>query len=294
MHLLSASQISDVRQLDQLFILADKMKTDSFPVAARKLLGIVKDEGSTRTRCSFEAAMKRLGGEVVNLPLDNTSSVSKGESLERTVRVFSGYVDLILMRHSKRGVVQHCSSFSDVPVINGGDGDGEHPTQAILDVYTISREVGKVDGVKILIVGDLKCSRTVHSLLHLLKLYKDVKVYLCSPEEAVLHDEYKKGLDITEGTDFREMLSKDIDILYMTRFQKERREDGCKIPCYVLDKDLLVENCKVLHPLPSNDELPESFDNDPRARYFVQAKNGMYVRMALLGNFFKYGTFFNE
>jgi aspartate carbamoyltransferase catalytic subunit len=309
MHLLSTLQIESPEQLDILFREADILRRDPWSVgvdpvalARGRVLAIVKDEGSTRTRVSFEVAMKRIGGEVIVLELDKNSSVAKGETLEDTIRTISGYVDVIVMRHSQKGAVAKCASFSKVPLINAGDGDGEHPTQALLDMYTIKREVGRSHNLNIMIVGDLKCSRTVHSLLNLVSLHSNNNVYLCSPPEMGLPRDYlNKKIRCVEGDMFKEMLKrfgKDLDILYMTRLQKERYNKemwSVAAPYCALGEEeasYLGAECKVLHPMPRNGEIPTSFDSDPRAKYFDQARNGMFIRMALLSNLFRSGNFF--
>jgi len=322
MHLLSTKQIENREQLENLFKEANFLRHDPWscgvdPVTLARglVLGIIKDEGSTRTRVSFEVAMKKLGGDTVLLELDKNSSISKGETIEDTVRTMSEYVDAIVMRHSKKGMVQHCANYSSVPIINAGDGDGEHPTQALLDAYTIWREAGKLDNLNVMLAGDLKCSRTVHSLIHLLSLYPGNRFYLISPEDMQLPQEYKYlGMWYKEHKEMGDVLEDvNIDILYMTRLQKERYlssgevaeliKEGKtwyevpdkKVPYYTLTKNdvfHLPPHCKVLHPLPRNNEIPVSFDSDPRATYFRQAKNGLFVRMALLSNLFHKKDFF--
>ncbi len=315
MHLLSTMQYRSIEQLEQLFLRADQIRGEANWQVAKpllplsdKALAIIKDEGSTRTRVSFEIAMKRLGGLVTILDLDKRSSIVKGESLEDTVRTMSEYVDVIAMRHSEKGMVQRASNYSLVPVINAGDGDGEHPTQALLDAYTIRREVGRVSGVHIMMVGDMKCSRTVHSLINLLSLYPDVYLYFCSPPHMDLPDEYRRSLrksNLVEGDIFTEMLRQfghKLDVLYMTRLQRERRPSSwdksvaADLTSYyntLTDEEarLLAPKTTVRHPLPRNEDIPVAFDKDSRAVYFPQAKNGMFIRMALLNNFFTTGTF---
>jgi aspartate carbamoyltransferase len=291
---------------------------DLFYQARGKVLAIVKDEGSTRTRMSFEVAMKRLGGEVTLLELDKKSSVAKGETLEDTIRTVSEYVDVIVLRHSQKGAVEKASAFSMVPVINAGDGDGEHPTQALLDVYTMYKEFGGLDGINIMLVGDLRHSRTVHSLLHLLTLYKDVKVQLVSPPDLMLPAEYygmlrSKGIEPAASSILEKRLSLDTpDVVYVVREQKERREKKYmneKEICDMLagrpvdnspwkypvfgekEMKMLLPTAIVMHPLPRCEELPVTLDNDPRCAIWRQARNGMYIRMALLYNLFKHNTF---
>jgi aspartate carbamoyltransferase len=328
MHLLSTKQVQSPDQLSNLFKEANFIRHDPWAsgvditfLARGFVLGIIKDEGSTRTRVSFEVAMKKLGGDTVLLELDENSSVSKGESIEDTVRTVSEYVNAIVMRHSKKGMVGHCSEFATVPMINAGDGDGEHPTQALLDAYTIYRETGSLDNLNIMIVGDLKCSRTVHSLIHLLSLYHGNIFHFISPKDMKLPKEYlPPKWNFFEEEDLSKALKNHgnkIDILYMTRLQKERylsqneikrlydeghgnfkiinSNDYTPPSYYVLsDEDIsnLGSKCKVLHPLPRNTEIPIKFDSDPRAAYFRQVKNGLYIRMALLTNLFNKKDFF--
>lgn len=317
MHLLSTRQINSPSQLDNLFSLANKahdLKLDS----RSRVLAIVKDEASTRTRVSFEVAMKRLGGDVVNVQLDHNTSIAKGETIEDTIQTLGQYVDAIVMRHSVKGMVAQCANHSPVPVINAGDGDGEHPTQALLDSYTIFRELGRLNNLNIMMVGDLKCSRTVHSLIHLLCLYPHNTFTFVSPENLKIPSEYlPQQHECREESELSEALAKDgkkVDVLYMTRFQKERylsveevlEIDWTKqssmligkheIPAYYqltkVDIANLNLDCRVMHPLPRREEIPTFFDSDPRATYFRQVKNGMYVRMVLLYNLFTKGDYF--
>lgn len=300
MHLLSTRQIESSEQLDSLFNVANSIRCSN--LAKNKFLGIVKDEASTRTRISFEVAMKSLGGEVILLDLDNSSSIFKGETVEDTIMTMAENVDVIVMRHSQKGMIHHCSKFSSVPIISGGESDTEHPTQGLLDAYTIYKETGRLDNLNIMMVGDLKCSRTIHSLLYLLSLHKHNIIYLISPEDMKLPEEYFfNDLHFIHNSDFLESLTnigKKLDILYMTRLQKERYSENLdNNPYYCLgekESQYLGEACSVLHPLPRNKEISTNFDKDPRAAYFKrQIKNGKYIRMALLGNLFTKGTFLN-
>jgi aspartate carbamoyltransferase len=231
--------------------------------------------------------MKRLGGEVVNIHLDNTTSIAKGETIEDTIRTIGEYVDAIVMRHSQKGMVAHCAEISPVPIINAGDGDGEHPTQALLDLYTIKQEVGRTSNLNIMMVGDLKYSRTVHSLIHLLSLYKSNKFIFTSLEDMQVPEEYLPEEDTYTVTKWMTKNLKNIDVLYMTRIQKERwvNKKDFDESFYVLNSEALDAKTKVLHPLPRGKEIPISFDSDPRAAYFRQVKNGMFVRMAILDNY---------
>ncbi|CAI9295410.1 unnamed protein product [Lactuca saligna] len=252
-------------------------------------------EPSTRTRLSFESAMKRLGGEV--LTTENArefSSAAKGETLEDSIRTVEGYSDIIVMRHFESGAARRAAMTANIPVINAGDGPGQHPTQALLDVYTIEREIGKLDGIKVALVGDLANGRTVRSLAYLLAKYNDVKIYFVSPEVVKMKEDIKeyltlKGVEWEESADLKEVASK-CDVVYQTRIQKERfgeRRDLYEEARgkYITDRDVLgvmQKHAIVMHPLPRLDEITVDVDGDPRAAYFRQAKNGLYIRMALL------------
>ncbi|TXG69134.1 hypothetical protein EZV62_004069 [Acer yangbiense] len=252
-------------------------------------------EPSTRTRLSFESAMKRLGGEV--LTTENArefSSAAKGETLEDTIRTVEGYADIIVMRHFESGAARRAATTAGVPIINAGDGPGQHPTQALLDVYTIEREIGKLDGIKVGLVGDLANGRTVRSLAYLLAKYQDVKIYFVSPDVVKMKDDIKEyltleGVEWEESADLMDVASK-CDIVYQTRIQRERfgeRNDLYEEARgkYIVDQDVLrvmQKHAVVMHPLPRLDEIAVDVDADPRAAYFRQAKNGLYIRMALL------------
>ncbi|KAI8552898.1 hypothetical protein RHMOL_Rhmol06G0304300 [Rhododendron molle] len=252
-------------------------------------------EPSTRTRLSFESAMKRLGGEV--LTTENArefSSAAKGETLEDTIRTVEGYSDIIVMRHFESGAAQRAAATASIPVINAGDGPGQHPTQALLDVYTIEREIGKLDGIKVGLVGDLANGRTVRSLAYLLSKYEDVKIYFVSPEVVKMKDDIKdfltsKGVKWEESDDLMEVASK-CDVVYQTRIQRERFGERTDLyeearGKYIVDGAVLgvmQKHAVVMHPLPRLDEITVDVDADPRAAYFRQAKNGLYIRMALL------------
>ncbi|KAJ4842017.1 Aspartate carbamoyltransferase 3, chloroplastic [Turnera subulata] len=252
-------------------------------------------EPSTRTRLSFESAMKRLGGEV--LTTENArefSSAAKGETLEDSIRTVEGYSDIIVMRHFESGAARRAAATAEIPVINAGDGPGQHPTQALLDVYTIDREIGKLDGIKVALVGDLANGRTVRSLAYLLAKYQDVKIYFVSPEVVKMKDDIKdyltsQGVEWEESADLMEVAAK-CDVVYQTRIQRERFGERIDLyeearGKYIVDKGVLnvmQKHAVVMHPLPRLDEITVDVDGDPRAAYFRQAKNGLYIRMALL------------
>jgi aspartate carbamoyltransferase len=234
-------------------------------------------EPSTRTSASFHSAAIQLGYSVLPINEVTYSSVTKGETLEDTIRTIGSYVDLIVLRHNEKGAAKRAAEVSTVPIINAGDGNGEHPTQTLLDIYTIWKTFKKINGLTITLMGDLKNGRTVHSLIKILRHY-EVKINLISPDSLKLPKEYYKNSDIEYS-----IFPKDLqtDILYVTRVQKERgsKED------YKLSYDELInlpKNAIVMHPLPRAGEIPVVFDNDPRAKYFEQIKNGLLVRKALL------------
>lgn len=294
-HVISAAQFFDRPILAKLFASADAMRTgDHRNKLGGQVLASLFYEPSTRTRFSFEAAMQRQGGSVISTEAAaQFSSVTKGESLEDTIKVTAGYADVIVLRHPEVGSAERAAAVSTVPVINAGDGLGQHPTQALLDIYTIQHELGKVDGLTVALVGDLLNGRTIHSLLFLLGLYKVAKVYLVAPVKLQLPDEYrdylrKVGVEF-EDKDSLDFLDKSVDVVYMTRVQKERFEsvdEYEKLKDYfVLDKKVmnrLKDKAIIMHPLPRVNEIATEVDDDPRAAYFRQAENGLYVRMALL------------
>ncbi|KAL7584314.1 hypothetical protein Lser_V15G41921 [Lactuca serriola] len=252
-------------------------------------------EPSTRTRISFESAIKRLGGEV--LTTENArefSSAAKGETLEDSIRTVEGYSDIIVMRHFESGAARRVAMTANIPVINVGDGPGQHPSQALLDVYTIEREIGKLDGIKVALVGDLANGRTVRSLAYLLAKYNDVKIYFVSPEVVKMKVDIKeyltlKGVEWEESVDLKEVASK-CDVVYQTRIQKEHFGERSDIyeearGKYIIDRDVLgvmQKHAIVMHPLLRLDDITVDVDGDPRAAYCRQAKNGLYIRMALL------------
>ena len=261
-----------------------------------KILGLMFFEPSTRTRMSFETAMKRLGGEGIGFENSRSSSVSKGESIADTAKMFEGYSDALVIRHELEGVSKFISDIVDVPVINAGDGAGQHPTQTLLDLYTIRKEIGEIDNLKIALIGDLKYGRTVHSLSNALGLYKNVTIYLVSPPELkmpqeVFHDINKTNVKWIE-TDSIEKIIDDVDVLYVTRIQKERFgdiNDYLKIKgAYIINKKMLEgKDLIVMHPLPRIDEISTDVDNTKYNKYFTQAANAVPVRMAILKTLIK-------
>ncbi|MEF8874718.1 MAG: aspartate carbamoyltransferase [Candidatus Thermoplasmatota archaeon] len=286
-----------VAELDTIFDLADEM----IPVAEGekknddlygKLLATLFYEPSTRTRLSFEGAMKRMGGRCIGFAKPGTSSAKKGETLADTIRVASGYADLIVLRHHREGAARLASKFSDVPVINAGDGAGHHPTQTLLDLFTIREEKGEISDNHIGIAGDLKYGRTVHSLTHALSMY-DTELTFISPPSLRMPEEILKGLNgiSYHEVDTIEETLEDLDVLYMTRIQRERfpsskdYEEVARsyhIEKKMLDKIDTKSDLTILHPLPRVDEITADVDPTPYAKYFRQAANGIPVRMALL------------
>ena len=261
-----------------------------------KILGLMFFEPSTRTKMSFETAIKRLGGDGIGFDNSGTSSVSKGESIADTAKMFEAYCDALVIRHELEGVSKFISDIVDVPVINAGDGAGQHPTQTLLDLYTIKKEIGEIDNLKIALIGDLKFGRTVHSLSNALGLYKNVKIYLVSPPELkmpqeVLHDINKTNVT-WEEVDSIEKIIDDVDVLYVTRIQKERFgdiNDYLKIKgAYIINKKMLEgKDLIVMHPLPRVDEISTDVDNTKYNKYFTQAANAVPVRMAILKTLIK-------
>ena len=259
-----------------------------------KKLATLFFEPSTRTRLSFEAAMYELGGNVLGFSEAQSSSAAKGESVSDTIRTVGSYADIIAMRHPKEGAPMVASRKSTVPIINAGDGGHNHPTQTLTDLLTISREKGRFNDLTIGFCGDLKFGRTVHSLIGAMSRYKNVKFMLISPEELKI-PEYlkhevleKNGMEYVETTDLEAAMPQ-LDILYMTRVQRERffnEQDYIRLKdSYILTPDKLInakEDLSILHPLPRVNEISVAVDDDPRARYFEQVLNGKFIRMALI------------
>ena len=269
-----------------------EMKAEQRQEMARgKTLGYLFFEPSTRTTLSFQSAMALIGGTSFGIADATSSSIKKGESLADTVKIMSGYADVIVLRHSLDGASKFAAEISTKPVINAGSGTTEHPTQAILDLYTIKKELGKIDGKNIGIVGDLKYGRTVYSLLYGLSNY-DVNVHLISPESLKIRTDFtynlKGNLSYTESEDLDEYIE-DLDVLYVTRIQKERfpdEEEYLKVKgSYIIGQDVVNKMKKdaiLLHPLPRLDEIPTDVDFTKQARYFQQAEYGKFTRAAIL------------
>jgi aspartate carbamoyltransferase catalytic subunit len=257
-----------------------------------KVIATLFFEPSTRTRLSFESAINRLGGKIVGFSDASSSSVSKGETLHDTIKMVSSYSDLIVMRHPIEGSARFASEVASVPVINAGDGANQHPTQTLLDLYSIRKTQGKLEDLNIFLVGDLKYGRTVHSLMMAMSRWNATFNFI-APEELKMPDEFKfyldnLGLKYYEHSDFTDIISK-ADIIYMTRVQKERFSDPMEYEkvknVYVLRNSMLKNtkpNMRILHPLPRVNEIHPDVDSNPKAYYFEQALNGVYTRQAIL------------
>ncbi len=281
---------------DEILHILDVAKGFEADVSQRLLEGKVIAslffEPSTRTRLSFETAMNRLGARVIGFSDASNTSVSKGETLNDTIHMVSNYVDMIVMRHPLEGSARYASEVASVPVINAGDGANQHPTQTLLDLYTILQTQGTLEGLTINMVGDLKYGRTTHSLLQAMSHF-NTKFVFTAPEELKMPSEYKKvldklGIEYYETTRLEERLN-DCDILYMTRVQQERFTEPMEYEkvkdVYTLSASMLNgvrDNMKILHPLPRVGEIKEDVDQTKHAHYFKQAENGLYVRMAII------------
>jgi aspartate carbamoyltransferase catalytic subunit len=285
------------KEIDYIFTVAKKMEplaTKGSSLLKGKILATLFFEASTRTRLSFESAMHRLGGSTIGFAEAEIASVKKGENLADTIRTVENYADIIALRHPLEGAARLAAEFAKVPIINGGSGSEEHPTQALLDMYTMKKEMGKIDGLKIALVGDLRYGRTVHSLAYALSMY-DIELYLVSPETLKMRREVlqtikeKEKIPVTEKTSLEKIIPL-VDVLYVTRIQKERFPDPAEYAkvkgSYKINLETLKEakeNLIILHPLPRVDEIAPEVDNTHYARYFPQVWNGILVRMALLG-----------
>jgi len=260
-----------------------------------KVIATLFFEPSTRTRLSFETAINRLGGKIIGFSDSNSSSVSKGETLHDTIKMVSNYADMIIMRHPLEGSARYAAEVADVPVINAGDGANQHPSQTLLDMYSIMKTQGRLDDINIFMVGDLKYGRTVHSLLMAMSQFKNPIFNFVAPPELAMPDEYKlflsqKGIRYFEHLEFNEIINQ-ADIIYMTRVQKERFIDPVEYEkvknVYILKNEMLANtkpNVRILHPLPRINEIHTNVDNNPKAYYFTQARNGVFTRMAIIAH----------
>ena len=295
-HVVESQQFSRAL-LEELFTRTDEMRADPHRAAGRlqgRVMALLFYEPSTRTRLSFESAMLRLGGRTMGT--DNArefSSAAKGETLEDTIRIVAGYADVIVLRHHEAGAARRAAALSDVPVINAGDGRGQHPTQSLLDLYTIRDEIGRLDGVRVAVVGDLANGRTARSLAYLLSKFRDVEVWFVAPPQVAMGADIKAHLDQAgvpwHETQDLEAVLPEVDVVYQTRIQKERFTDEAAYEAvkgvYVIGPEAMARmrrDAILMHPLPRLDEIDPAVDADPRAAYFRQARNGVQVRMALL------------
>jgi len=291
----SLVSITDYNQDEMLQILdlaAEFEKQPNQDILKGHVVATLFFEPSTRTRLSFESAVNRLGGRIIGFSDSNSSSVTKGETLKDTILTVSNYCDLIVMRHPLEGSAKYASEVSPVPIINAGDGAHQHPTQTLLDMFSIRKTQGRLDNLKICMIGDLKYGRTVHSLLIAMSDFNPIFKFI-APDELKLPDEYKifldnKGIEYYEYKDLADNLN-DADIVYMTRVQKERFSDPLEYEkvknVYILRNSMLSKtkpNMKILHPLPRVNEINYDVDQNPKAYYFQQALNGVYTRMAII------------
>lgn len=292
--LVSINDYNKEEILKVLELAAEFEKNPNQNILTGKVIATLFFEPSTRTRLSFESAINRLGGHVVGFTDSSSSSVAKGETLKDTIKTVSNYCDLIIMRHPLEGSAKYSSEVATVPVINAGDGANQHPTQTLLDLYSIIKTQGTLDDLNIFLVGDLKYGRTVHSLLMAMSHFTTIFNFI-SPEELKMPDEYKLflenlGLKYYEHTDFTEIISR-ADIVYMTRVQQERFSDPMEYEkvknIYVLRKHMIRNtkpNMRILHPLPRVNEIHPDVDASEKAYYFQQALNGVFTRQAIISS----------
>ncbi|MBN2273829.1 MAG: aspartate carbamoyltransferase [Bacteroidales bacterium] len=293
----SLVSITDFSKSEYMKILSLAEEYERKPVRnllTGKVIANLFFEPSTRTRLSFESAINKMGGRIIGFSDSGSSSVTKGETLYDTIKIVSNYCDLIVMRHPLEGSARFASEISSVPVINAGDGANQHPTQTLLDLYSIKKTQGKLDNLTLFIVGDLKYGRTVHSLLMAMSQF-NTTFHFISPEELKMPEEYKillrsLGLKYHEHKDFTDIIA-EADIIYMTRVQKERFSDPIEYErtknAYVLKNKMLTntkENLKILHPLPRVNEIEQDVDINPKAYYFTQALNGVFIRQAIISS----------
>ena len=294
----SLVSIADYSKEQMLHILELAAGFESNPnqnILQGKVAATLFFEPSTRTRLSFETAINRLGGRVIGFSDASTSSSTKGETLKDTIKMVSNYADIIIMRHFLEGAARYATEVTDIPIINAGDGANQHPTQTMLDLYSIQKTQGRLDNLKVVMVGDLKYGRTVHSLLMALKYFSPV-FYFIAPEELLMPNEYKlicreNNIPYYENSNFEPEIIEQADILYMTRIQRERFTDLVEYEkvknVYILHNHMLDKsknNLRILHPLPRVNEISQDVDDNPKAYYFEQARNGLYVRQAIISH----------
>lgn len=292
-HIIESQQF-DRKTIESIFRTADNLSKSKNLQLRGKIMASLFYEPSTRTRFSFESAMLKLGGGVITTEnAGEFSSAAKGETLEDSIRVINQYADVIVLRHPEKGASARAAAVSDIPVLNAGDGSGQHPTQALLDIYTIKKEIGRIDGVSIAFVGDLKHGRTVRSLSYLLGKYKNVRVFFISPKGLRIGDDIKEYISKQkisyEETETWDKALPRVDVLYQTRIQKERFNSPAEYKkykgVYVLtmkEVNKMKNGAIVMHPLPRVDEIATEVDRSEKAVYFKQAKYGLLIRMALL------------
>lgn len=293
--LISIMDYSKEEYLRIMELAADFERNPNQRLLEGKVVASLFFEPSTRTRLSFETAINRLGGRIIGFTDATSSSVTKGETLHDTIRMVSNYADLIVMRHPLEGSARYASEISTVPIINAGDGANQHPTQTLLDMYSIVKTQGRLDNINIFMVGDLKYGRTVHSLLMALSQFENPIFNFIAPDELQMPDEYKiylreKGIRYFEHREFTDIIS-EADIVYMTRVQKERFSDPIEYEqvknVYILRNSMLKNtkpNMRILHPLPRVNEIHTDVDKNEKAYYFEQALNGVYAREAIIAH----------
>ena len=290
--------IADLSREKILYLIRMAQEFEAFPnrdLLKNRIVATLFFEPSTRTRLSFETAANRLGAKVIGFTDPKVTSSTKGETLKDTIMMVSNYADVIVMRHYLEGAAQYASEVSPVPVVNAGDGANQHPSQTMLDLYSIYKTQGRLDDLNILLVGDLKYGRTVHSLLMAMRHFNPT-FHFIAPKELAMPEEYKvycreHGIRYEEHEDFNADVIAEADILYMTRVQRERFTDLMEYErvkdVYILRAAMLKkarENMKILHPLPRVNEIAYDVDNDPHAYYFEQARNGLYARQAIISD----------
>ncbi|HKM93892.1 MAG TPA: aspartate carbamoyltransferase [Prolixibacteraceae bacterium] len=296
--LISITDFSKDKYLRIMELAAEFEQNPNQKLLHNKVVASLFFEPSTRTRLSFETAISRMGGQIIGFSDSSSSSVTKGETLHDTIRMVSNYADLIVMRHPLEGSARYASQISNVPVINAGDGANQHPSQTLLDMYSIMKTQGRLDNINIFLVGDLKYGRTVHSLIQALSVFENPIFNFIAPPELAMPIEYKKFLDdlgirYFEHTEFTDIIS-EADIIYMTRVQKERFTDPIEYEkvknVYILKNKMLANTkstMKILHPLPRINEIHTDVDSNPKAYYFEQALNGVFTRQAIISHIMK-------
>ncbi|MCT4673361.1 MAG: aspartate carbamoyltransferase [Prolixibacteraceae bacterium] len=293
--LISITDFSKEEYLRILELAADFEANPNQRLLEGKVVATLFFEPSTRTRLSFETAINRLGGRIIGFSDSSSSSVTKGETLHDTIKMVSGYADLIIMRHPIEGSARYASEVSSVPVVNAGDGSNQHPSQTLLDLYSIQKTQKTLDNLNLFMVGDLKYGRTVHSLLEAMSYFENPIFNFVAPKELSMPDVYKlylkeKGIKYFEHKEFTDIIS-EADIMYMTRVQKERFQDVMEYEkvknVYILNNSMLEntkDNLRILHPLPRVNEIATDVDSNPKAYYFDQARNGVFTRMAIIAH----------